>query len=310
MLDIWTYIGGFIKKDNEKCHLLMTSKEMGQCKIFFYEMVKVKKIIKSQWYDHFFNVYVDSTYYPLPKYVTHITINKNRHKSKAFRIPSTVIYLNFGDQCWEPIVENTIPSSVKHLTVGSCYRTFILKYIPSSVTHLKLPSMVVNDPVPSSITHLELFRCGNSNNIPTSIKYLKINTWFNHTNLGIIKNSVTELDLHVHFFHFYFSQIPFSVEKLTLNGTHYIKEMLPSSITKITFDSVKKYPYKSFTNMECAQQKSSVKHLVLRGEFPHAIEKFIPDSVTEIEHIGLYDKPMIAYLNKYFRRRNVKLSFN
>jgi len=63
MPDIWTRQWGFIKNDKVKCRLIMTSKEMGQCRFYFYEMINVKKIIESQWYDNFFNVIYDAEVY-------------------------------------------------------------------------------------------------------------------------------------------------------------------------------------------------------------------------------------------------------
>ena len=57
-LDLWGHIMGFIERDQDKCHLLLTCKNISKIKFYFYEPIDNDKIMKSGWYDNFTQVVI------------------------------------------------------------------------------------------------------------------------------------------------------------------------------------------------------------------------------------------------------------
>lgn len=76
-LDIWGYISEFIDNDKEKCKLMMTCKEISQCKFYFYEPIHINKIVKSKWYVHHVNLIVSDKKYVSHSSITHLTFDDN-----------------------------------------------------------------------------------------------------------------------------------------------------------------------------------------------------------------------------------------
>lgn len=58
MWDIWSHIAKYIKKDKDKCRLMMTCKEISKNKFYFNEQILVKKIYNSRWFDNFVKIFV------------------------------------------------------------------------------------------------------------------------------------------------------------------------------------------------------------------------------------------------------------
>jgi len=155
MQDIWGYISTFIDSNKDKCHMMMTCKELSLCDFYFDEMVLVANIIGCRWFNRCRNVMVISDLMDLPSFVTHLTLG--------------------DDICYE--FDLQIPSSVTHLQVNYWYNNMKNK-IPFSVTHLVIYYNIDYENLffPGSITHLTLYNAYNINikKISQSIKEVKI----------------------------------------------------------------------------------------------------------------------------------------
>jgi len=156
MIDVWGYIIRFIKSNKDKCRLMMTCKGITKCHFIFDEIIKVKKIAGSRWFNKFNNIITNSDLPSLPLFVTHLTFNWKCNKPINGNIPSSVTHLAFGD-CFNQPINNCIPPSVTHLVFCWDFNQPIDNCIPSSVTHLvfcnKFNQPVKNN-IPESVINL------------------------------------------------------------------------------------------------------------------------------------------------------------
>src|SRR5690606_16716268 len=158
MLDVWGHIAGFIKTNNDKCRLMMTCTEISKCRFYFDEMITIKKIAGSRWFNNFIDVLVPDKTSILPLNIQYLTFGYNFNENIDDYIPLTVTHLTFGMFFNQPI-KNCIPSSVTHLTFESYFDQCIENCIPSSVTHLNFDNKFnkpIENNIPSSVTHLKL----------------------------------------------------------------------------------------------------------------------------------------------------------
>ena len=73
MQDIWGHITELIYNDNDICHLMMSCKWISKCRFYFYEPNEICKIKKSQWFNHFNNIFNYHNSDKLPLFITHLT---------------------------------------------------------------------------------------------------------------------------------------------------------------------------------------------------------------------------------------------
>ena len=73
MWDVWSYITNFIEKDNDKCRLMMTCKEISKTRFYFYEMIDINKIINLEWFNNFANIIINDKFEKVPLFITHLT---------------------------------------------------------------------------------------------------------------------------------------------------------------------------------------------------------------------------------------------
>jgi len=154
--DEWSYIMGFVEKNNDKCNLLKVCKRMSNCKFYFYGPVDLTTMNGSIWYDKFINVIVDDLV-TLPLHIKSLTFGWNFNEPINNYIPFGVTHLKFGNWFNQPI-NNCIPPSVTHLTFGSHFNQPIKDCIPSSVTHLTFDvcfDQSIKDSIPSSVKYYE-----------------------------------------------------------------------------------------------------------------------------------------------------------
>ena len=156
--EIWEIILEFVETNEDKCRLLMTSKDMPKCEFYFYELVKMNdmEIRNSMWFDRFTKIICNNVNIRIPLYVTHIFFSDLFDELVGNFIPSTVTHVVFGDFFNQP-VNGCIPTSVTHLTFKSCFNQFIDNSIPPSVTHLIFGhrfNLPIKNNIPSSVTHL------------------------------------------------------------------------------------------------------------------------------------------------------------
>jgi len=174
--DILKYIIKFIQNDTDKCHYLMTCKEISKSEFYFYGLINVKKIANLLWFNHFVNIMIFDTKNILPKFVTHLKISWNFRGNINDCIPSTVTHLSFGNYFNRPIVR--IPTSVTHLTLGDNFNHSLYNIIPTSVTHLTIGCWYgysIKDCIPSSVTDLTFhddFRECHYKDVPSTVKNL------------------------------------------------------------------------------------------------------------------------------------------
>lgn len=177
--DIWGHIIEFIERDQDKCKLLMTCKNISNKQSYFHEPIDNNKIMKSRWYDNFTQVVVGNKIDKLPVAITHLYFSHiyvSRLRYLPDNLPMTITHLIYGstfkyenrgsilhkfraeDLYFTKIFKNNIPSSVTHLTLNSCILLNKKYCIPKSITHLTLGlfSYVqpIADCVPSSLKEL------------------------------------------------------------------------------------------------------------------------------------------------------------
>ena len=159
-LDILGYLTEFLN-NHDKCRFMMTCKNMSNCEFFFRELTVTDKIINSQWFNRFTNIFIKKQIGILPSSVTHLSFDVHFNALIKDQIPTSVKYLAFSDDYdylvrgyfkgelsyqeydgREPFFKNHIPSSVTNLRLGPFFEYDISNIIPSSVTHLTLCSYV------------------------------------------------------------------------------------------------------------------------------------------------------------------------
>ena len=182
--EIWEIILEFVETNEDKCRLLMTSKDMPKCEFYFYELVKMNdmEIRNSMWFDRFTKIICNNVNIRIPLYVTHIFFSDLFDELVGNFIPSTVTHVVFGDFFNQP-VNGCIPTSVTHLTFKSCFNQFIDNSIPPSVTHLIFGhrfNLPIKNNIPSSVTHLTFGKnfdqllC----DIPSSVSHLELYNYY------------------------------------------------------------------------------------------------------------------------------------
>jgi len=156
MWDVWSYITNFIERDNDKCRLMMTCKQISQKRFYFNEQKDINKMINLEWYNNFINVITLNNHTKLPLFITHLTFGSRFNQPIIDAIPSSVMS---GSVNASKHNRSCIPRSVTHLKFGQYFNQPINDAIPSSVTHLTFASRFnqpINDAIPSSVTHLKI----------------------------------------------------------------------------------------------------------------------------------------------------------
>ena len=133
-LDLWGYLSEFIKYNKDKCYLMMTCKEISECRFFFRKIVNIKKIANTKWFDHFTNVAIENRV-KLPKFVERLMFDYYFNRPISGYIPTSVTHLIFGKH-FDQLIHDCIPNSVKFLYFGDYFNKPIKGCIPASVIHL------------------------------------------------------------------------------------------------------------------------------------------------------------------------------
>lgn len=180
-LEIWNIIFSSLESNHDKFHLLITFRDMFKCSVSFDEMMDLNKIINSQWFNKFTNIFINNNVNELPLNITKLTFRDNFNNEITMKIPSTVTHLAFGTY-FQKSVDHCIPSSVIELTFGD-YFSRSLENIPSSVVTLNFHIYSVFNKIHVS----------NPVKIPDFIKTINFIDWdiFNsHDTLSRINNLV------------------------------------------------------------------------------------------------------------------------
>ena len=197
-LDLWGYLSKFIEGDKWRCYLMMTCKEILNCKIYFSDWKCIDKIINVSRFDYFTNVHSDKDINKLPQYISTLSLG---NKVFDYYIPSTITELIIG---FNHPLKCPIPTSVIHLTFEDLYNQPIDGIIPFSVTHLSLDHEFNQciDGIPLSVTHL--FIGGKypiKGHISSSITHLTFSWDFNQSITNLIPSSVIHLTFKHDFNH-------------------------------------------------------------------------------------------------------------
>jgi len=218
-LDIWGHLTKSLENDRDKCHLMMTCKNISKCEFYFNNRIDFSKIMNITWLDRFTNIYVDgysdfprfgltNTSFVLPLFATHLAFHWGFNKSIKNCIPSSVTHLTFG-VCFNQPIYQCIPPSVKHLTFDWEFNQPIKDSIPFGVTHLTFGwrfNQSIENCIPSSVTHLMLchsFAYPINGCIPSSVIEIiflidQLPSWKNN-----IVSRITRKDINIHFFDLY-----------------------------------------------------------------------------------------------------------
>lgn len=252
MLDAWTAIAHHIKSDKDKCHLMMTCKEISKCQFYFDEFIFARKIIGISWFDHFRSVVVEDIV-ELPKSIYRLGFWHNYKKSIKNMIPLTVKRV-FFDSGEGPIIEECLPTSVTHLTIGEGFKQPMKGFIPTSVTHLTFKSFIffsIDGCIPDSVTHLTVgssFDLSKVNNI-SSVKYLIFSGIISYESDINNPDSMIRIErFHKYYYELVEKYIPTTIENIVFDGLllnddiKYIKEKFKSCKPNIFFpDMPEKY---------------------------------------------------------------------
>jgi len=198
--DEWSYIMSFIENNNDKCNLLRTCKQIGNCDFYFYGRICLKKVNGSTWYDKFINVIVDDFVTLSPRGLTPTSLAEGLPLGGL--TPTSLARLTFGNYFNQPI-KDYISFGVTHLTFGLTHLTFgflfnqpINECIPLGVTHLTFGyyfNQPINDCIPLGVTHLTFGSCFNKpikDCIPSSVKYLEFKGNYGHPIENFIKRNI------------------------------------------------------------------------------------------------------------------------
>jgi len=304
MNDIWGYITQFIEDNKDICRLMMTCKEISNCRFYFNgKIILTDEIVRSGWFDRFTNIELQSVMRKLPLSINHLWINWEFNDSIENKIPLTVTHLHFDSI---KVLPTMFPSSITHLIFGHNFNRSIAGCIPSSVVELIFGisfNQPINDCIPSSVGILKFtddFNQPISGFIPSSVRQLELGCKFNQ-NLQNIPSSITFLILDK-----INSQmgdyIPTSIIKLVIfNFTEKII-MIPSSVTHLAFglynELIKNIIPTSVTNLAfgrfdiCIKDNIPSSVVFLNFGFPSksydSIGNCIPSSVRRINFNGKY----------------------
>jgi len=230
--DIVGYLIRFIRRDKDKCRLLMTCQWISKCEVFFHEDILINKIIRSRWFHKFTNIIVKNKKCKFPRKgltpplkasgfpssITSLTFNHEFNDSVKDYIPSTIVYLKFSDDFNQPI-EGCIPPSVKNLNFGWSFDQPIRNCIPHSVKYLSFGYRF----------NQSIKYC-----IPLGVNFLHFGERFNQPIKGCIPSSVTRLGLDISFRHPV--DIPSSVVELMLyEYSDNLMRTIPTTVKKIIF---------------------------------------------------------------------------
>ena len=256
-IDVRGYLSEFIETNKDKCHLMMTCKEISKCRFFFYEKVNIENIIELLWFDNFINVYVAiNKCNKFPAFVTHLDYGHYYDKSLCdYFFPSTVIHLKFSYGFNEPI-DDKIPFGVTHLSFGYTFK--LKKMLPSSIIHLEFGHYFnhpIKDYIPSSVTHLTL------------------GTWFSQDITESLPSSVTHLTFVGKYVRQLTSIIPNTITHLTADSILNLlsDNLIPSSVTHLTIHS--------YIN------KNAIKFVPSTVKYLKYVENSDSDEMSELEHV-------------------------
>lgn len=134
-LDILKYLINFIDNDKDKCHFLMTNKNISKCDFRFNESINIDKITKSLWFDYFTNISLDHPVEKLPLSTNYLKFNKIYcQKQKYINLPTNYLTLDLTEDCLMDF-SNFISPSITQLTFINriVIGIHIEKYIPLSI---------------------------------------------------------------------------------------------------------------------------------------------------------------------------------
>src|SRR5690606_32944423 len=134
-LDILGYLTEFIN-NRDKCCFMMTCKNISGCEFFFRELIMTDKIINSQWFDRFTNIFINKEIGILPSFVTHLSFNLHFNKSIKDKIPGSVKYLAFGED-YDYLVRGNFKGELSYEEYDN-NKLFYQNDIPLNITHLRL----------------------------------------------------------------------------------------------------------------------------------------------------------------------------
>ena len=179
MLDAWSHIAKFIERDKDRCHLMITCKEMLKCSIYFDKEIHIDKIRKLYFFNKFTNILVDELV-TLSLSVTHLTFSHKFNQNINDCIPSSVTHLTLGYRFAQSIEK--ISSSVTHLTIHSyeIFKKCINGHISSSITHIFF-----------KMYHWYTFDLLKGSQVPTSITHIYLYSFNDYYDPGLIKMNIT-----------------------------------------------------------------------------------------------------------------------
>lgn len=147
MLDILTHVLKIIESDKDRCRLAITCRYLMKSDFYFDNLIDIEKIIQSQLFDKFTNIYLTNDITKLPKMVTHLTFATSFDQSIKNMIPNTVKNITFQKpKSWNR----------HHATLFdayfNCYKcgTEVSDYFPLSVTDI----IMINDISPKEIDEI------------------------------------------------------------------------------------------------------------------------------------------------------------
>lgn len=144
MLDILTHVLKIIESDKDRCHLAMTCRYLMKSDFYFDNLIDIEKIMQSQWFDNFTNIYLTNDIAKLPRMVTQLTFATRFDQSIKHIIPNTVFNITFQ----KPKIYNR-----HHVTLFDIYlccykcKAKVSDYFPLSVTNI----ITIDDKLPEEI---------------------------------------------------------------------------------------------------------------------------------------------------------------
>lgn len=238
MIDVYRYLSQYLN-DEDRFHLMITSKDMATLDLTFNQEHPHIKIFKSSFYHNFTNVaFANEIHYmnhmmPWPRklnrlYYVYQDSGHIKYKNLKYVIlPTTITRLIFG-WYFNGSIECVIPSSVTYLRFGHLFNQPLENCLTSSITHLSLDCKYDHSiKNATSITHLTLSGAVhkfNFDNISTYITHLTISDTLH----CLFKNTIPSTIINLTFKkpiigdHCYVS-IPSTIKEIYFLGNIYIK---------------------------------------------------------------------------------------